>query len=193
MPQYFVQVSSHYSAASGTGWYDAGSTVSITLEQSIVSIQNGTQAVFSAWTGASGGSKVANYAITVNGPANLTAEWTIQYYLTIRTQYSDAIGEGWYNAGSPANISIVKPSIPENLFTSKVFKGWVGSVNASAQNLTITMTGPSYVSAVWANDYSGLYLIIGVGSIITVAIIAIAMLIIFRSRKVEELPLAKPS
>jgi ribosomal protein L21E len=190
-PQYLIQVLSHYSAASGTGWYDAGSTASITLQDSVVSIQNGTRAVFSGWTSTLGGSKSASYAITVNKPGNLTAGWTIQYYLTVHTQYSNATGEGWYNAGSPVSVSIEKTSISENLFTSKVFKGWTGTVNATTQNLTITMTGPSQVAATWANDYSRLYLIVGVGSVVIVAMVAAVMLFMFRNRRVEELPLTK--
>ncbi len=76
--QYFVNVSSSFSKAQGTGWYDAGSKAEITISGTSIPIDLFTSKEFAGWKGDASGTS-ANLTITVDAPKNVTAVWVDDY------------------------------------------------------------------------------------------------------------------
>jgi streptogramin lyase/tRNA A-37 threonylcarbamoyl transferase component Bud32 len=73
--QYLFEISSPYGTPIGAGWYDAGTNVSITIEDSIS--YNGSLAVFDHWAGDLS-SKLPSATIIVDAPKRVVAVWRIE-------------------------------------------------------------------------------------------------------------------
>jgi len=184
-PQYLLTLSAQPSGApspQGAGWFNAGSTASISVPSATVNQNPGSQLVFTGWTvdGSSnqGGSTLS---LQMNSPHVVVAQYTQQYYLTVQSQQGVSSGQGWYNAGSNAQISVTTP--PSPMFgVNWVFDGWQGSTQSSSQSATVLMNGPMTVTAMWHQDYTILY--ITIGSIIAIIVVAaIALAYVNKNRK----------
>ena len=75
--QYLLTADSPFSNVSGTGWYDSGSTASISVEPE-VNHWNGTRHIFTEWTGDSQSSN-SSLSILMNSPKHLEAHYKKQY------------------------------------------------------------------------------------------------------------------
>jgi len=172
-PQYLLTLSAQPSSApspQGSGWFNAGSTASISIPSQTVSQNPGSQLVFSGWTVDGGsGQGGSTLSLQMNSPHVVVAQYTQQYYLTVQSPQGVTSGQGWYNAGSNAQISVSTP--PSPMFgVNYVFDGWQGSMQSSTQTTTVPMNSPTSVVATWRTDYTVLYVtiaaiiaIIGVG------------------------------
>jgi len=100
----------------------------------------------------------------------VSATYTTQYYLTIRSQYGNPQGEGWYDAGSMATFSVTSPV---GYFVQQAFMAWSGDSKATTTTATIVMDSPKVVSANWRTDYAQAYLMIAVATILIVITIAL--------------------
>ncbi len=86
--QYFVNVTSPYGKATGTGWYANGSTAAYGIANTTFK-QNANQIVsFAKW---STGSTALNSSATVNGPLNIGAVWQYGVSLIAKNAYGQAI------------------------------------------------------------------------------------------------------
>ena len=70
--QYYVNVTSSYGIASGSGWYDENSTVAASIEPPAV---NESKVIFAQWQGDVNNSD-ARILLTANWPITVQAEWT---------------------------------------------------------------------------------------------------------------------
>jgi hypothetical protein len=146
----------------------------------------GSQLVFSGWT-VDGSSNQGGSALSLqmNAPHVVVAQYTQQYYLTVQSPQGVVSGEGWYNAGSNAQIFVSTPASP--MFgVNWVFDGWQGSMQSSTQSTTVVVNGPMTVTAAWHQDYTVLY--ITVGAIIAVIVVAALALLLFTTRNRRENP-----
>ncbi|MGA3020988.1 MAG: hypothetical protein ABSD68_03510 [Candidatus Micrarchaeales archaeon] len=85
--QYFVNVSSLYGNATGTGWYANGSTSLYSINNS--TYQNGAERFrFSHW---SNNNQNLNGSILVSAPVNLSAVWQYRVLLVGRNAYDEAL------------------------------------------------------------------------------------------------------
>lgn len=125
-----------------------------------VPIEEGIQYTFTSW---SDGNRSAARTISPQGGL-YTANYTVQYQLTVESDYGDPSGEDWYNPGSTATVSVRSPS---GIIVRKVFTNWSGDSTAMVSNATILMDEPKTVTANWRNDY--LYLYVMIAGIIVVA------------------------
>jgi uncharacterized repeat protein (TIGR02543 family) len=179
--QYFVSVTQQPSSAptsQGGGWYNAGATATITTPSQNVSLGPGSQLVFNGWTvdGSSnqGGSSLS---LQMNSAHTVVAQYAQQYYLTVQSPQGIASGQGWYNAGTNAPISVSTP--PSPMFgVNWVFDGWQGSIQSSTQSTTVLMNGPMTVTATWHQDSTILYITIGA----IIAIIAVGGAVFYKSK-----------
>jgi hypothetical protein len=80
--QYFVTIQSAYGNPQGSGWYDAGTQLPISVQPEIT-YDNQTRRIFTSWSGDYAGTDSA-FTMTVDGPKSLTAGWTTQYELSFR-------------------------------------------------------------------------------------------------------------
>ncbi len=184
-PQYLLTLSAQPSGApspQGSGWFNSGSTASISVPSQTVSQNPGSQLVFNGWMvdGSSnqGGSTLS---LQMNSPHVVVAQYTQQYYLTVQSPQGVTSGQGWYNAGSNAQISVSTPSSP--MFgVNWVFDGWQGSMQSSTQSATVVMNGPMTVTATWHQDYTVLYITVG-AIIAVIAVAAFALLYTTKNRR----------
>src|SRR5208283_250753 len=180
-PQYLLTLSAQPSGApspQGSGWFNAGSTASISVPSQTVSQNPGSQLVFNGWTvdGSSnqGGSTLS---LQMNSPHVVVAQYTQQYYLTVQSPQGVTSGQGWYNAGSNAQLSVTTP--PSPMFgVNWVFDGWQGSMQSSTQSATVVMNGPMTVTATWHQDYTVLYITVAA----IIAIIAVGSALFYKSK-----------
>jgi hypothetical protein len=110
----------------------------------------------------------------MDAPHAVTAQYKQQYYLTVMTDQGVAYGEGWYDAGSTAQIYVSTPA-STSYGVSILFNGWQGDMQSSSQSATVLMDKPRTVIASWRTDPTVLNLTIALG-IIAAFLIAAGLL-----------------
>ena len=152
--QYELLIESAYGEPEGEGWYDAGSTATI----SVTPIEEPTtRHIFTGWSGDYAGD-TATASVIMDSPKAITANWRTDYLLTIESTYGEPEGEGWYESGSTVTISVA-PS--EGMLIRHIFAGWSGDFSGDTPTTTLTMNSPMAVTVNWRTDYTRLYMLIG--------------------------------
>jgi len=117
-----------------------------------VDTENGTRLVFASWDD---GYESASRMISHGG--EYTANYKTQYQLTVESPYGDPGGEGWYDSGSTATISVT-PS--RGTVVRRVFTGWSGDLVGTEAAASLSMDGPKVAKANWRTDYARVYIFI---------------------------------
>jgi fibronectin type 3 domain-containing protein len=163
--QYYLTVTSAFGTTTGSAWYNAGSTATVSATAPLALV--GEQYVWNGWTGTgtgsyTGSSNPATSKVIMNGPVTETASWIHQYYLTMSTNFGTVSpSSGWYAAGSAVTTSATAPSA--GVGEQYTWNGWVGSglgsYTGSSNPATskVIMNGPVTETASWTHQY---YLII---------------------------------
>ncbi len=160
--QYLVTLQTQYGTPSGSGWYDTGSNVQVSIQPEI-EYGNRTRREFAGWAGdysATGG----NVTLHVDSPKTLVAKWMTQYELRFKvtgisnsTFVKLALGnsthdvsvnnvyQDWFYRGEQITPSVNR-TISNSIFVYR-FLGWYNSTGASFQN-PISVDGPQdYVAS----------------------------------------------
>ena len=140
---------------------------------SVVTGGDGIQYVFDSWSDGDG-----SLSRTFSRGGEYVANYTTQYRLTVTSDYDDPLGEGWYDAGSSATVSVTSPL---GAIVRQVFTGWSGDLTGTSTEATVLMDGPKTVSANWRNDYVQLYILIG-GILLLLGGVS-ALIIVIRRRR----------
>jgi parallel beta-helix repeat protein len=121
----------------------------------------GERYVWNGWTGTGLGSYTGtNNSASVTMYENITetASWTLQYTLTMVTNFGDtspSVGGHWENAGLVVNISATPPSAGAG--ENYIFNGWTGTGTGNYtgpdQSASVTMNGPITENASWTHRY----------------------------------------
>jgi len=152
--QHQLLIESAYGEPEGQGWYDAGSSVTI----SVTSVeQPTTRHIFTGWSGDYSGD-TATASVIMDFPKAITANWRTGHLLTIESAYGRPEGAGWYASGSTVTISVA-PS--QGLLIRQIFTGWSGDFSGDTATASLTMDSPVAVTANWRTDYTRLYMLIG--------------------------------
>ena len=152
--EYQLLIESDYGQPEGEGWYDVGSTATI----SVTSVEEPTaRHIFSGWSGDYSGD-IATASVIMDSPKVISANWRTEYLLTIESAYGEPEGEGWYDVGSTATISVAPG---EGLIIRHFFSGWSGDFSGDTATASLTMDSPMAVTANWRTDYTRLYMLIG--------------------------------
>ena len=115
---------------------------------SVVALGPGSQAVFTVW---SDGIADNQRLITFNGTGiGIDAQYQVQYYLLVDSNYGAVQGTGWYNAGTSADFGTSTPSF----FDPHILDHWQGDYDENSPTGTLVMNGPKQVVAVYRTDYS---------------------------------------
>ncbi|RLE59135.1 MAG: hypothetical protein DRJ32_05190, partial [Thermoprotei archaeon] len=77
--------------------------------------------VFNEW---SDGETDATRTIELEDDLDLTAEYTRQFYVRVTSPYGTTSGEGWYDEGSTATISVSSTTVDQGNYTKRIFLGW---------------------------------------------------------------------
>jgi hypothetical protein len=166
--QYHLDVSVQPQTAplpEGVGWYNAGDTLTLSVNGQMLGGQDGSRLVFQGWT-VDGKNVQAGVSLPLkmDSAHTVTAQYKQQYYLTVRTDQGTAYGEGWYDAGSTATISASTP-ISTNYGVKMVFNGWQGDIQTGSQSATVLVDRPKTAIASWGTDPTLLNLTIALGII----------------------------
>ncbi len=175
--QYYLSVQAQQGApiAQGQGWYNAGDTATLTIASQTVGANTGSRLVFQGWS-IDGQSTQSGASLSLNmgGPHSVTGLYTQQYYLKVLTDQGVASGEGWYDAGTAAQIYALTP-VSTNYGVNLVFNGWQGDLQSNSQSASVLMDKPKTAIATWRTDSTVLYLTIALGviaALVAVGIIA---------------------
>lgn len=176
--QLYVSVSSPYGTAGGTRWYDPGATAVINITPTVVETGNQTRYVFAEWTGDLQGMEPV-LSTTVNAPKNVTASWTTEYFLEVKSAHGHPTGEGWYAEGSSANVSVER-EVPAEDWTGAmgakfIFDRWTGDLTSPRPSATILMDGPKTITAQWSADYLVPLAILGAVALVIILVVAYAV------------------
>jgi hypothetical protein len=164
----------------GVGWYNAGDSLTLSVNGQMLGGQDGSRLVFQGWT-VDGKNVQASVSLPLkmDSTHTVSAQYKQQYYLTVRTDQGNGYGEGWYDAGSTATIYASTP-ISTNYGVKIVFNGWQGDIQTGSQTATVQIDRPKMVIASWGTDSTVLNLTVDLGIIaaflITGGVLAYAVL-----------------
>ena len=147
--QYYLTIVSPTGTPTGQGWYSAGTVVTVGI-QSAVQYANGTRMVFNGWNSTLGDAPSGQ--VTVDSPTRLLAAWSIEYLVTINSEYGAPSGGGWYDVGSYAQVNVPAQISYQNA-TRHIFAGWTGDYTGSSHNATLTIDSPKTLTAKWSTEY----------------------------------------
>jgi hypothetical protein len=170
--QFWVTVDPGEGEINGTSqWVDEGSTYTITAKSPSMVLEKESRLVFVGWSGSITSDNVT-VEVIVTQPILLKANWKAQYYLSIVTQHSKALGEGWYDRDSEASFSLESVKVASGLpGVDYVFDHWEGDFSGTYSKGTIKMDSPKILIAVWRKNYIALYVTGIVATMITALII----------------------
>ena len=102
--QYYLTVISPESVTTGTGWYNKGSTATVSVSSNTVNGDSSIRKIFAGWTGDAAGTGTMSEPITIDGPKTATANWKTQYQVTYATSGNvlpiAAPSTEWVNSGA---------------------------------------------------------------------------------------------
>ncbi len=145
--QYYLEVGSSYGEVKGEGWYDRGGTAQISVSQ-LVDQGNLTRRVFAGW-----GGDASQSSVYIDSPKRVVAGWITQYYLTVKLNGGEALGEGWYDKGALANVTVRPLSGVVEGRSRLAFTGWGGDVVSESPTVSLRMSQPRLVSAGWKRQF----------------------------------------
>jgi hypothetical protein len=121
-----------------------------------VPVSEGVRMRFVRWSDAL---TSATRQINIGNDMTINALYGTQYRLDVISQYATTGGSGWYFQNETAVASVDSTSVPaEGLLglvgVRHVLDHWTGICKANGGTCTLTMTGPTKVTAVWRDDYT---------------------------------------
>jgi M6 family metalloprotease-like protein len=166
--QYLVTVKSEYGTPTGSGWYDIGSSASISVQPE-VDYGNATRRTFASWTGNYSGSKPST-SLRVYAPATLTAKWNTEYLVTFKvegvsnstvltlnlnsTNYDLPANnqyQTWYEKGATIN-PVVNDTLTDGFMVHK-FSGWRNATGGAVGQPWAVSSPGTYVAS-YSTDMS---------------------------------------
>jgi hypothetical protein len=105
----------------------------------------GTRYVFISWDDGN-----TSTSRTISGGGVYTANYQTQHELVIESAFGEPKGQGWYDEGSTANISVTSVEGPT---TRYIFTGWSGDYSGTEATASVTMDSPKTITVDWRTDY----------------------------------------
>jgi uncharacterized repeat protein (TIGR02543 family) len=153
--EYLLSIESDYGNPTGAGWYDEGDIAKVSIE----SVENpDARHHFLGWSGDYTGNE-NDFEITVDSPKLITANWNSEYQVTIATDYGKPAGEGWYDEGTTATISVPDSN---GFLVRQVFDGWSGDFDGTSAIAQVEIENAMSITAQWRMDFLQLYIFVGV-------------------------------
>ena len=170
-----------------SGWYAEDSTINLNTK-SIIEISPNTRYKFNAWTINGEDVNVEQVEIKMNKPHSISAKYTKQHYLQIKTDHGSPSGENWYDEGTNARIQIEK-SLPIGGFlgtlgAKRIFENWSGDFSSESNVADVTMNSPKLINANWIIDNT--WPIVAILLIIAAIVIALILIAIFFGHSIKQ-------
>ena len=172
---------------SGSGWYNAGTTVQTNTAPQALNGSAGIQYAFKSWL-IDGVVQSGNpISITLDKPHKAVAKYQTQYQLTVVSPggLGNPQGSGYYDAASTAQFSVTSPT---GIIIQQVFVQWQGDYSGTSTQGSIVMDKPHTVTATWTTSYTQLYIVAG-----ALAVAVVLALLLLRRRHGAGEPVMKPA
>lgn len=165
-------------------WFDADSDVQIIAPYVLQSDQEDTRRQISGWSLDSSDINIISrqesgtfksHTIHMSSTHKIDLEYTTQYYIKVISNFGRALGTGWYDSGTIADVSII-PS--DDILVKHIFTGWQGQVigNGNQESVQALVDSPKIIVANWFVDYTNV-------SIIGISVIAIVVLLLIYQKR----------
>jgi len=158
--QYYLTVVSDYGTTDGEGWYNDGETPTFSVLPDTLVFSDTMRVIFSDWTGEGDGSYTGSdnpANCVMNSPIVETANWTVQYYLAVLSDYGTTEGSGWYDVGATPTFSVSPETLTFSDTMRVIFSGWTGegsrSYTGSDNPASCVMNSPIVETANWTRQY----------------------------------------
>lgn len=164
--QYAVTIQSEYGAPLGSGWYDVGSAVPVSI-QTNVDYGNATRRSFASWTGDYTGAS-PNVTLRMDTPKTLTANWNTEYLVIFRvaglsntTIVKLNLNNAYYDLSMNSNLqawyqkgTLISPTLNQTIvdgFSVHQFSGWRNATGGAIEGPT-TIDSPQTFVASYSNS-----------------------------------------
>ena len=131
--QYYLTVISTDGLTTGTGWYDKGTTINISLTSDTITTFNGTRKIFTGWTDSNNTNKTSN-TLTMDSPKTVTATWKTQYQVTYTT------------SGNTLQVTPQKEWIDAGAKTTETFQNVITNTAGNTRDLLINENRPNTIN-----------------------------------------------
>ena len=153
--QYFLTTTTTHGTVTGSGWYNAGTTATATLNALTSPGTAGVQYAFTNWATDATGTALTSNAITMNAPKTASTVWQTQYNLTLTqtgvgsdytanlitvngNAYPSSGYSTWANANSGYTFSYAPSAVVSDNTTKYLLTGVTG--NTTATSITVAAT-----------------------------------------------------
>jgi hypothetical protein len=155
--QYYLTTTTTHGTVTGSGWYNASTTATATLNSATSPGTSGVQYAFTNWGTDASGITLTSNAITMNGPKTASTLWQTQYNLTVTqsgigSDYTDTLvtvngntygASGfstWANANAIYTFSYTSQAVVSNTTTQYLITGVTGNTSAISVNVAAPVT-----------------------------------------------------
>ena len=146
--QYYLNASTPYGTLVGSGWYNANSSIVLSINSNTITIGPSSRVLFNSW---SNGNRTKSTTIHLRGPRDVAALWENQYYLDVESQHGTTTGSGWYYTNTSANVSLTSSYVPINDTSRMVFYNW--SNGDQRKNTKVVVYAPTKITANFKTQY----------------------------------------
>jgi hypothetical protein len=164
--QYYLTTSTAHGTVTGSGWYNAGTTATVTLNSATSPGTSGVQYAFTNWGTDATGVALTSNAITMSGPKTASTLWQTQYNLTVTqtgvgsdytgnlvTVNGNAYGatglSTWANANAVYTFSYNPQAVVSSTTTQYLITGVTGNTSATS----VTVSAPTTVTAAYRTQF----------------------------------------
>ncbi|MBN2542980.1 hypothetical protein JXI42_08970 [bacterium] len=156
--QVYLTVTSDHASPSGTGWYNVGNPVNVSITSPAEATED-TRYRCNGWTGtgsvpATGDTNFISF--TIDTVSTITWSWIIQYHLDMETNFGTVTpGDSWHDAGTVVNINASPPAAGSG--ERYTWLGWAGtgtiSYTGTNNPWVVTMNSPITQTAAWRHEF----------------------------------------
>lgn len=161
-----LQAMSSPASPTGDNWFDVNSAITITVSNVELSTSSTIRQQIVSWSldnskhivDQDGNPSFTTPSIKVAAPHQIKFISKTQYYVDLITSDGTAAGEGWYDAGSVARVSVTNN---DEFLVTHSFDGWQDSSGLLLEDdqTSILVSSPKTLTAKWTSDYSRLVVI----------------------------------
>lgn len=165
-------------------WFDADSDIQVIAPYVIQSVKDDTRQQLWGWSLDSPDIDIItrqesgtfkSHIIHMSSEHKIDLKYTTQYYIKAISNFGRALGNGWYDSGTIADVSVM-PS--DDIIVRHVFTGWQGQVIGSQtqESIGVLVDSPKTIVANWFVDYTNVSII----GIFTIAVVVLSLIFLRR-------------
>jgi hypothetical protein len=165
-------------------WFDADSDIQVIVPNVIQSYQEESRQQLGGWSLDSPDIDIISRqesgtfkspVIHMSSEHKIDLKYYTQYYIKVISNFGRALGSGWYDSGTIADVSVM-PS--DDILIKHVFTGWQGQVIGSQnqESVGVLVDSPKTIVANWFVDYTNVSII----GVFAIAVIVLSLIYLRR-------------